>query len=142
MTHRIAHAAATLVLVAALCFAPAALAGKPSKPRGSGGTSSLSLVLLNSTDGVPHWGQQVTFKVSTTATAKPFVRLYCYQNGVRVLWGSAGFYPGYPWPWAQNFTLASSYWTGGAADCSAELYYNIDGKRFRTLATLGFHVYA
>jgi hypothetical protein len=144
MTHRVAHAASILFLVAAIALAPAAVAGKGDKPGGGGGDSSsrISLVLLNSTDGLPHWGQQVTFNVSTTATNKPFVRLYCYQNGVRVYWASAGFYPGYPWPWARNFTLSSSYWTGGAADCTADLYYTPNGRRFITLATLGFHAHA
>ncbi len=36
-------------------------------------TSSLALVLLDSTDGVPHWGQRVTFDVQTTATDRPYV---------------------------------------------------------------------
>jgi len=44
---------------------------------GSTGTSSLSLVLLRSTDGSPHYGQVVTFNVSTTATSYPSVDLEC-----------------------------------------------------------------
>src|SRR5438552_3635938 len=46
-------------------------------------TGSFSLVLLNSTDGLPHYGQNVTFSVSSTA-AYPSVALTCYQNGVWV----------------------------------------------------------
>lgn len=142
MTRRIAHAA-VLVVVAAFALAPAALAGKPSKPRagGGGGSSSLTLVLLNSTDGLPHWGQQVTFNVSTTATTKPLVKLQCFQGGTLVYTSSAGFYPGYPWPWAQTFTLASAAWTGGAASCTASLYY-YNGRRYSTLKTLNFSVAA
>src|SRR5262245_24919993 len=55
---------------------------------GSGGTTTgggggtISLVLLNSTDGLPHFGQYVTFNVSTSATAYPYVTLTCYVNGV------------------------------------------------------------
>ncbi len=111
---------------------------------GNGGTtstSSLSLVLLNSTDGLPHYGQSVTFTVSTTATTQPSVSLYCYQNGVLVVAGAAGFYPGYPWPGAQIFTLSGGSWTGGAANCTATLYY-FNGKSNITLKTLNFQVYA
>src|SRR5437867_1199361 len=61
------------------------------------GTSSLKLVLLNSTDGLPHYGQQVTFSVSTTATTEPHVSLTCSQNGVVVYRNDAGFYASYPW---------------------------------------------
>jgi hypothetical protein len=103
--------------------------------------SSLSPVLLNSTDGLPHWGQQVTFNVSTTATTEPNVSLNCYQNGSLVYGAVAGFYPSYPWPWTQIFTLSSPSWTSGAADCTASLYY-FSGKKTVTLATLRFGVYA
>src|SRR4051812_6343009 len=77
---RIACSAAFLVL--ALALVPAALAGKGGKPGGGGGgnttsSGSLSLVLLNSTDGLPHRGQQVTFQVSTSY-ATPSISLDCY----------------------------------------------------------------
>ncbi len=107
----------------------------------SSGTSSLALVLVNSTDGLPHYGQQVTFKVSTTATTLPNVSLDCYQNGVLVYGAVAGFYPSYPWPWNQIFILSSPSWTGGAANCTAALYY-FSGKKTITLTTLNFLVYA
>jgi hypothetical protein len=108
----------------------------------SGGTGSISLVLLNSSDNLAHYGGQVTFDVSTTATDKPSVKLTCYQGGVSVYRASAGFYPDYPWKWAQTFTLASSVWTGGAADCTADLYYVNSKGAFTTLTTLSFPVYA
>src|SRR6478735_5105989 len=57
-----------------------------------------------------------------------------------VNWSSAGFFPDYPWPWAQNFTLRSDYWTGGAADCTATLYYSAGHNKFPVLATASFHV--
>lgn len=104
-------------------------------------SSALSLVLLNSTDGVAHYGQQVTFEVSTTATDRPYVKLNCYQGSTWVYWASAGFFDGYPWPWTRNFTLSSDYWTGGPADCTAEMYsVSSDGRHTRTLATLSFSV--
>jgi hypothetical protein len=140
MTRRIAHAAWLVALVLALALVPAALAGKGGN-QGSSGGSSLSLVLLSSSDGLPHWNQWVTFNVSTTATDKPFVQLNCYQNGAWVYTASAGFFPTYPW--APNFDLASSAWTGGAADCTARLYSTSHGgTRTTTLATMSFHVYA
>ena len=138
---------ALIAAVAALALAPTALAGKPGggggKPGGGGGgspspSSSLSLVLLNSSDGQAHWGQQVTFNVATTATASPFVSLNCYQGSAWVLTASAGFFPSYPW--SRDFTLSSGSWPSGAADCTARLYMTKDGSRTTTLATLSFHV--
>lgn len=137
---------ALIAAVAALVLVPTGLAAKGGggKPGGGGGggstSSSLSLVLLNSSDGQAHWGQQVTFNVSTTATESPFVSLNCYQGGTWVLTASAGFFPSYPW--SRDFTLSSSYWPSGAADCTARLYMTKDGSRTTTLATLSFHVYA
>ncbi len=104
-------------------------------------TSSLSLVLLNSTDGLPHWGQSVTFTVSTTATTQPNVSMTCYQNGTLVFGAEAGFYAGYPWPDSQTFVLSSPSWIGGAANCTAALYY-FSGKKTVTLTTMTIQVYA
>ena len=104
-------------------------------------TSSIAIVLVNSTDGLPHYSQQVTFNVSTTATTQPNVSVDCYQNGVLVYGAVAGFYASYPWPWTQIFTLSSPSWTGGAADCTAALYY-FSGKKTITAATLNFQVFA
>jgi hypothetical protein len=84
----------------------------------------------------------VTFSVSTTATDKPSVRLDCYQGGSLVYTHSAGFYPSYPWPQSQNYVLQSSAWTGGAADCTATLYYMNSKGTSVTLTTLSFPVYA
>jgi hypothetical protein len=139
MTSRRIALAAAVVLVLALV--PQAVAGKPAKPAGAGTTTSgaaLTLVLLDSTDGLPHYGQNVTFTVSTSAS-KPFVNLKCYQGGDWVTNQTVGFYPGYPW--SQVFPLSSYKWTGGAADCTARLY-STSGKKTITHATLSFHTYA
>ncbi|HKH16072.1 MAG TPA: hypothetical protein VKA57_00995 [Solirubrobacteraceae bacterium] len=133
----------SVAVVAALCLAiaPAALAGKGGgKPTSGSSSSTFNLVLVNSTDGVPHYGQDVTFEVSTTATSRPMVSLACNQGGTMVYAGTVGFYDGYPW--SKNFTLASSWWTGGAADCSARLYYTGSNGREITLKTMGIAVYA
>ena len=136
---------ALTLLVAALVFAsvPAALAGRGGKPGGGGGSTSssgsFSLVLLNSSDGLPHWGQNVTFTVSTSVS-QPFVGLQCFKSGTLVYSASAGFFPDYPW--SQIYPLASGTWSSGAADCTATLYaYSSTGKK-STLGTMSFHVYA
>jgi hypothetical protein len=137
-----------VVMIAALVAsaAPAAFAAKGSKGQSGGsntGQGSLSLVMVNDANGdtKPNYGDTVTFNVSTTATNRPFVYLHCSQNGTQVYAASAGFFDAYLWPWERNFTLKSDYWTGGAADCTATLYYN-DGKRTRNLASLSFPVAA
>ncbi len=99
--------------------------------------SSLSLVLLNSTDGGAHWGQQVTFNVSTDATAYPYVNLTCYQSGNLVAEGWAGFFAGALGD--RTFGLYSPQWTGGAADCIAYLDMDSNGK-WQQLASTSFHV--
>ena len=128
------------VVTVLMGLAPAALAAKPSKPTGGGGTSTLRLVVLDGPDGVPNWGEHVTFDVSTTATSRPYVSLDCYQNGAWVLSGSAGFFPDYTW--GQTFALSSSSWTSGAANCVANLHYSTSNGRKVTLATLAFDVAA
>ena len=134
------------VSITALCLVLAATAlagrgGNSAKPGGDNG-SSLTLVPLNSTDGLPHWDQQVRFDVSTGgATTQPHVSLKCYQGGTLVYTTQTGYYEGYPWPWTQTMTLSSRAWTGGAADCTATLYYFSNSDRTVTLATLGVHVY-
>jgi len=115
-------------------FAAKGGGGKP------GGNSSLNLVLIDSTDGVPHWGQQVSFDVSTTETTQPQVSLDCYQSSTKVYGNWTGYWDGYPWPWTQTMTLKSQAWTSGAADCTAKLYYS-SGRKTISAATLNFHVY-
>lgn len=139
--HRV-WAAMLAVMVVAGC-AVVASAG-PAAAGGKSGSasvpSSLTLVVLDSPDGLPHHGGQVTFAVSTTVTDRPFVKLDCYQDGAYVYWSSVGLFPDYPW--TQNFTLNSNYWTGGAADCVATLFYSAGHNKFPTLATLPFRVEA
>ena len=81
----------------------------------------MTVVLLNSADSVANWGEKLTFTVSTTTTTRPFVSLECFQGGARVYSMSAGFFADYPF--TTTYTLSSSYWTGGAANCTASLYY-------------------
>jgi hypothetical protein len=88
-------------------------------------------------DGVPNWGDHVTFDVSTTATDKPWVLVNCYQSGSWNYTQTHGFFALYPSP---NFTLASAAWTGGAADCTATLYMVTANGNEKDLASVSFHV--
>ena len=127
-----------LVIALMVAFAGQALAAKGGHGKARGG--SLELVMMDPTDGAPHWGETATFEVSTTATDRPYVVLDCYQGSL-VYSASAGFYSGYPWPSDRYMTLSSNTWTGGAADCTATLFY-FDGRHVRDLATMSFHAYA
>ena len=132
------------VAVLALALVPAAgLAAKGGGGKPGGGGGILSLVLLNSTDGVAHYGQQVTFTVSTNATSYPYVTLKCSQNGGLVYQASKGIFST---SLGQVFTLGpTGNWQGGDAECTASLE-NWDSAskngRITTLASMTFHVYA
>jgi len=131
---------AGLLMTLLLAFANGAFAAKGAGHRGGGGDLKLVVVSSPYNDAQAHFDGQVTFEVSTTATDKPSVGVDCDQGQTRVYWASAGFYPEYPWPWAQTFTLRSNYWTGGAAECTATLYYVNSRGRSTTITTLDFHV--
>jgi hypothetical protein len=144
-TKRLAAAALEASLITALTFgliAGTAFAGKGGRSGGGATTGGGSLALVMYTDangnGLPNWGDQVTFTVSTTATDRPTVRLYCYQSGSLVYTFSAGFWSGYPW--TTVYGLSSQSWTGGAADCTASLVYSGNNGRINTVATLNVAV--
>lgn len=115
--------------------------GGGGKPGGGGGT--IDLVLLNSTDGVPNYGEKVTFNVSTSATSYPWVTLKCTQGDSLVYQASKGIFPT---SLGQEFTLGpTGNWRGGEADCTATLEnwdsYSKNG-RITPLGSMTFHVYA
>jgi hypothetical protein len=136
--HRIALCAA-LALV--LLGVPSALAAK-----GGGGKNgldpSLTLVVPSSVSGAtaaqPQWGQQVTFDVTTDASATwSAVEVDCSQNGAVVYKQSV------PYPFGDlMFTLSGYWWTGGAADCVATLSAEGNNGKWTALATTSFHVNA
>ena len=135
------------LVVLALALVPVSLAAKgggATKPRsGGGGSSSLTLAMVADANGngLPNYGDTVTFKVSTTATSAPEVKAVCTQSGVQVYYHEGGFYPGDPWaPGDQMFTLASYAWTSGAADCIATLFYMNSKGGETDLTSLSFHV--
>jgi len=135
----IAEGALISLLVVGLIAGTALAAKGGAAGKGAGGgASSLSVVLVADANGngLPNWGDQLTFNVSTTATDRPTVRLHCYQNGILVYTFSAGFFTGYPW--TTVYGLSSQSWTAGAADCTASLIYTKSGGRVVTLKTLEF----
>lgn len=124
------------VAVLCLAFAPAALAGKGGKGgKPPAGSTSIGLVVLNSSDGLAHYGQSVTFNVSTTQTSEPWVNLKCYQGGALVAEGWNGYFDRSIT--GRNFGLYSPAWTGGAADCTAW----VTTPQRALLASTSFHVY-
>ncbi len=104
---------------------------------GGGGTISLAQLVKDvNGDGLPNWGDTVTFNVSTTATDQPWVNLKCSQNGVVVAQGWNGYFVGSLT--GRDFGLYSGYWSGGAADCTAYL----TNPQWTVLASTSFQVYA
>jgi hypothetical protein len=139
-----AEALIIVILVFGLLAVPVLAAkggnGGGGKPGGgdSGGTGTISLVLMDSTDGLAHYGQRVTFDVSTTATDMPYVHLLCSQAGTLVAEGRQGFFPsalGNQWFQLGPTTL----WQGGEADCTASLE-KYTRKGWQHLASTAFHV--
>jgi hypothetical protein len=100
----------------------------------------MKLVNLSAPGSPPSYGQQVTFTVSTTATAYPWVEVKCSQGGAVVYDNWVGYFSSYMFP--QVFTLGpTAMWSGGAASCTAYLV-NEGAKRPSTLGTLSFSVSA
>ena len=98
--------------------------GNGGKPGGGGavptGGGSLALVMVvdRLTSGTS-FTDTVTFDVSTSSTAYPWVTVKCYQNGGLVMQQSAGIFAG---SLGQIFQLGpTGNWGGGAANCTATL---------------------
>jgi hypothetical protein len=127
------------LVVGGLAVGAAFASGGPNRSS----TSTISLMVVG-TAGVATaatidatYGGTVSFNISTTATAYPFVNLKCYQNGALVAQGWAGFFDGALG--SRTFGLYSPQWTGGAADCTANLDMK-SGTKWKVLATTAFHV--
>ena len=114
--------------------------GKPGGSTGGTGTLTLRMVTDANGNGLPNWKDQVTFDISTTATTQPFVDVACSQNGVLVYGSTGGFFDSYRWPWTKTFTLSSPSWQGGAASCTAKLYY-LTGTSNVVLGSTSFAAY-
>lgn len=123
-----------LVTTLALGIAPALAAnGKSNGAR----SSSIELVMPQGRSGGLVIGDSVTFTVSTQATAFPWVRARCFQNGGLVYEQWHGLFEGYYTE--PIFTLGPTpKWSSGAAECVGDLVDN--GRRDRVLASTAFHV--
>lgn len=136
------------MLLAALIFgivggviSYAAFAAPPVRNSGNG-TISLVMVTDKNGDGLPNYGDVVTFKESNTETTAPMVYTECNQNGslVYMSWRSYD-----PHVTDQTFTLGgtTAWQNGGAADCKATLQnwdkYSKTGK-ITTITSMTFHV--
>ncbi len=92
-------------------------------------------------DGVnPHaeFGQEVTFTVDSR-TERPWVNARCYQDGEWVYGQWHGLFDGYRTE--PVFTLGPTpRWTGGDAECVAEVGYFGRNGRFRVEAEMAFAV--
>jgi len=110
--------------------------GGGGKPGGGGSAAGGTIALVP--DGVPHFGQQVTFAVSTTATSYPWVTVTCNQGGSVVYKASRGIFPT---SLSQYFTLGPTpSWSGGDADCAASLENWDAYPKISTLTSISFHV--
>ena len=139
------HFPLVIALAFALALVPAALAGKGGgggKPSGGstgGGSISGPIMVADvNTPGLSR-GDEITFNVSTTATATPEVGVRCYQGATWVYDAYVGYFPSYVFD--QWFTLQSNYWVDGvAATCNARLFYTDSRGRQNVLATTSFTV--
>ena len=125
-------------LMAGTTFAAKGGGSKPTGGGGTGGTLAVKMVTDVNGNGSPEVGDTISFNVSTTATDKPWVKLNCSQGGSWVYTSSAGFFAAYAW--APNFTLSSTMWSSGAADCTATLYSVGSNGKISNLKTLAFTV--
>jgi hypothetical protein len=142
------------VLLFALIFAAVgavAIWQSLAAPHNSGSTKytgsiSYTVSTDRNGDGLANWDDTITWSETSNYTdpggSGPWISVACYQNSTLVYSGTTGFGPGYPWPWTKDMQLQSTSWTGGAADCSAKLYYYSGHNKYPVLATLSFHVNA
>ena len=138
--------ALALSVVAVFALAGAAFAGNGAGPNKSSSSISAPVVVPSSTVAAPagtvstsgpRYGDTVTFAVSTTQTNDPFVNVRCYQKGILVENSWASF-----WPTNGTFVLGSPAWTGGAADCTAELGMYVNSNKYKVLASSSFQAAA
>ena len=110
----------------------------PADAKRKGGGGSSATIAIN--EPAPYvFGQDITFATSGSRSNSPWVRVRCFQGGERVYTETN--------PVGGNayvddvFTLGPTRkWTGGDADCTAELGFYARNGRWRTEASMSFHV--
>ena len=113
---------ALLALLVALVLVPTAAAGKA--------TATVTLDQAS-----PSFGDTVTFTATYDLNERyglPYMVLDCFQDGAHVYSGGTGFgWGAYP-AGGSAFTLASTLWTSGPANCKTTFYgLNQDGSRWQ-----------
>ncbi len=108
------------------------LGGGNGNGKGNGGT-----ITLDQSD--PHFGDQVTFTVSTDGTDRPWVNARCFQAGELVYEQWHGIYEDYFFE--PVFTLGPTpKWTSGGANCVADLVQWLKNGSPKTIASVQFDV--
>jgi hypothetical protein len=130
----------TALMAIMILPAMAAKGGNGGKGHSTGGSTSgdtIALKLLNG-DTQPLFGHQVSFNITATFS-QPYVNLNCYQGGTWVSGEWGGFYEGSAYD--QIFTLGpSNSWSGGDADCTADLVEWTARGALVVKASTSFHV--
>lgn len=138
--HRVAFFAAIAILALALVPAAFGASGGNGGGKNAPTTGGMSLYVLDSSTSLwlenaqPSYGGTVKFEVPATVS-QPNVELVCSQKGAVVYASLSGWYE--TGAWTRTMTLSSQAWTGGAASCTATLYY-ISGLKTVTVGTLSF----
>lgn len=128
--------ALTLICLAFIA-SPAAAAARTTIELGT-----VTSGLTATTTAVPHFGDTVTFDV-TTQEQRPYVNLQCWQDSTLVYAASAGYFSPY-YPGDAGFTLSEPLdsfgfgWTSGGADCTASVWKLGNGSK--RLASMTFTV--
>ena len=113
-------------------------AGGQGKGKGNtpviGPTSTIDVVMVvdANTDGLPNWGDTITFAASPDPS-RAFMDVFCYQ-------GSSAVYTAAGYSFGIDLRLSSNAWTGGAASCNVRVYTTTDGTKTTTVGTLDFNV--
>jgi hypothetical protein len=109
---------AVLCVVALVTLVGLASADRGGNGKGKGGGSSADAVAasISLDSGDPHFGDVVTFTVTYAPMRDPaLVRVKCGQEGQQI-YHVAGLA-------SDSFPLAGGQWIGGAAACTADLFY-------------------
>ena len=122
-------------------MAGSVLAGKGGggKPASGGGGVTVQVVTDANGDGLPNWGDQVHFTLSTSNT-RPVVSLTCSQGGAVVYGDSRPYFWPNIWDDTGVFTLSSLSWSSGAAECRAEAKGTSSNGRIISLVSTTFQV--
>ncbi len=128
------------LLVAALLVTLAVPAvGKPGKGNGGGGSGGNDAQIALEQPPPYVLGQEVTFATSGSRSSSPWVRVMCYQAGTLVSQETN--------PVGGNYFVDDIFqlgpttsWTAGDADCTAELGFFAKNARWRSEASMTFHV--